>query len=561
MELFGFEISRTKASKEEKDLTPSFIAPETSDGAVELSGGSHTGTYLDLEGKSKTEAELVTKYRIMSIQPEADVAVQDIINEAIVLDDDASPVSIELDRVEAPEAIKKKIREEFEYLLSLIDFSNDAYELFKRWYVDGRIYFHILINKKKTSLGIQELRYIDPRKIRKMREPIKSTDNKTGIEIVKGYNEFYMFNNTGLSDKSTGGIKVAPDSIVYCHSGILDENNNMVLSHLHKSIKPLNQLRMMEDAVVIYRLARAPERRVFYIDVGNLPKIKAEQHLRDMMTRNKNKVVYDAATGEIRDDRKFMTMLEDFWLPRREGGRGTEITTLPGGQNLGEMEDVEYFRKKLYKSLNVPISRLEAENQFNIGRSAEVTRDEVKFSKFVKRLRSRFSEMFDNMLEIHLALKGIVRRSEFKEFKQNITYNFAEDNHFTELKESEILRERLGLLQELDQFVGKYFSENYVRKNVLRMNEEDIKQIEDEIADEEKSGAYDDEEGEQEEVEPEVPTANTNVKKDDDEEDKEEKPVVIKEKEISEEEKKLVESMTNLMESVANSDLSTADGE
>ena len=560
MELFGFEISRTKASKEEKDLTPSFIAPETSDGAVELSGGSHTGTYLDLEGKSKTEAELVTKYRIMSIQPEADVAVQDIINEAIVLDDDASPVSIELDRVEAPEAIKKKIREEFEYLLSLIDFSNDAYELFKRWYVDGRIYFHILINKKKTSLGIQELRYIDPRKIRKMREPIKSTDNKTGIEIVKGYNEFYMFNNTGLSDKSTGGIKVAPDSIVYCHSGILDENNNMVLSHLHKSIKPLNQLRMMEDAVVIYRLARAPERRVFYIDVGNLPKIKAEQHLRDMMTRNKNKVVYDAATGEIRDDRKFMTMLEDFWLPRREGGRGTEITTLPGGQNLGEMEDVEYFRKKLYKSLNVPVSRLEAENQFNIGRSAEVTRDEVKFSKFVKRLRSRFSEMFDNMLEIHLALKGIVRRSEFKEFKQNITYNFAEDNHFTELKESEILRERLGLLQELDQFVGKYFSENYVRKNVLRMNEEDIKQIEDEIADEEKSGAYDDE-AEEEQVEPEVPTANTNVKKDDDEEDKEEKPVVIKEKEISEEEKKLVESMTNLMESVANSDLSTADGE
>ena len=559
MELFGFEISRTKASKEEKDLTPSFIAPETSDGAVELSGGSHTGTYLDLEGKSKTEAELVTKYRIMSIQPEADVAVQDIINEAIVLDDDTSPVSIELDRVEAPEAIKKKIREEFEYLLSLIDFSNDAYELFKRWYVDGRIYFHILINKKKTSLGIQELRYIDPRKIRKMREPIKSTDNKTGIEIVKGYNEFYMFNNTGLSDKSTGGIKVAPDSIVYCHSGILDENNNMVLSHLHKSIKPLNQLRMMEDAVVIYRLARAPERRVFYIDVGNLPKIKAEQHLRDMMTRNKNKVVYDAATGEIRDDRKFMTMLEDFWLPRREGGRGTEITTLPGGQNLGEMEDVEYFRKKLYKSLNVPISRLEAENQFNIGRSAEVTRDEVKFSKFVKRLRSRFSEMFDNMLEIHLALKGIVRRSEFKEFKQNITYNFAEDNHFTELKESEILRERLGLLQELDQFVGKYFSENYVRKNVLRMNEEDIKQIEDEIADEEKSGAYDDE-AEEEQVEPEVPTANTNVKKDD-EEDKEEKPVVIKEKEISEEEKKLVESMTNLMESVANSDLSTADGE
>ena len=560
MELFGFEISRTKASKEEKDLTPSFIAPETSDGAVELSGGSHTGTYLDLEGKSKTEAELVTKYRIMSIQPEADVAVQDIINEAIVLDDDTSPVSIELDRVEAPEAIKKKIREEFEYLLSLIDFSNDAYELFKRWYVDGRIYFHILINKKKTSLGIQELRYIDPRKIRRMREPIKSTDNKTGIEIVKGYNEFYMFNNTGLSDKSTGGIKVAPDSIVYCHSGILDENNNMVLSHLHKSIKPLNQLRMMEDAVVIYRLARAPERRVFYIDVGNLPKIKAEQHLRDMMTRNKNKVVYDAATGEIRDDRKFMTMLEDFWLPRREGGRGTEITTLPGGQNLGEMEDVEYFRKKLYKSLNVPVSRLEAENQFNIGRSAEVTRDEVKFSKFVKRLRSRFSEMFDNMLEIHLALKGIVRRSEFKEFKQNITYNFAEDNHFTELKESEILRERLGLLQELDQFVGKYFSENYVRKNVLRMNEEDIKQIEDEIADEEKSGAYDDE-AEEEQVEPEVPTANTNVKKDDDEEDKEEKPVVIKEKEISEEEKKLVESMTNLMESVANSDLSTADGE
>ena len=556
MELFGFQINRNKANQEDKDLTPSFIAPQQSDGAVELSGGSHTGTYLDLEGKAKTEAELVTKYRVMSIQPEADIAVQDIINEAIVLDDDETPVSIELDRIEAPESIKNKIREEFDYLMSLIDFSNDAYEIFKRWYVDGRIYYHILINKKKTNLGIQELRYIDPRKIRKMREPIKATDNKTGVEMIKGYNEFYMFNNTGLSDKTTGGIKVAPDSVVYCHSGILDENNNMVLSHLHKSIKPLNQLRMMEDAVVIYRLARAPERRVFYIDVGNLPKIKAEQHLRDMMTRNKNKVVYDAATGEVRDDRKFMTMLEDFWLPRREGGRGTEITTLPGGQNLGEMEDVEYFRKRLYKSLNVPVSRLEAENQFNLGRSTEVTRDEVKFSKFVKRLRSRFSEMFDNMLEIHLALKGIVRRSEFAEFKQKITYKFADDNHFTELKESEILRERLGLLQEVDQFVGKYFSENYVRKNILRMNEDDIKQQEEEIADEEKDGAYDDEDQEQEAVEPVAPTIE--------EEEKEEKTsneTIVVEKEISAEEKELVESMTNLMESVANSESSSSDGE
>ena len=556
MELFGFQINRNQANKDEQDLTPSFIAPEQSDGAVELSGGGHTGTYLDLEGNAKTEADLVTKYRVMSIQPEADIAVQDIINEAIVLDDDDTPVSIELDRLDIADSIKDKIREEFDHLLGLVDFSNDAYELFRRWYVDGRIYFHVLINKKKTRLGIQELRYIDPRKIRKMREPIKATDNKTGVEIIKGYNEFYMFNNTGISDKTTGGIKIAPDSIIYCHSGILDENNNMVLSHLHKSIKPLNQLRMMEDAVVIYRLARAPERRVFYIDVGNLPKIKAEQHLRDMMTRNKNKVVYDAATGEVRDDRKFMTMLEDFWLPRREGGRGTEITTLPGGQNLGEMEDVEYFRKRLYKSLNVPVSRLEAENQFSIGRSTEVTRDEVKFSKFVKRLRSRFSEMFDNMLEIHLALKGVVRRSEWKELKQKISYNFADDNHFTELKESEILRERLGLLQEVDQFVGKYFSENYVRKTILRMNEEDIKQQEEEIADEEKAGAYDDEDEEQEAVEPVAPT----IEEEEKEEEKRIEPIVV-EKEISYEEKKLVESMTNLMESVANSESSTADKE
>jgi hypothetical protein len=536
-ELFGFTIARKKQEDQQENL-PSIVSPTQEDGAIEIAPGGAYGTYVDLEGKAKNEGELVTKYRQMALQSECDSAIQDVVNEAIVVTEDSGPVEIVLDKLDYPENIKKKIHEEFEAVMKLLDFNNNAYDLFRKWYVDGRLYHHIVIDEKNPRQGIKDLRYIDPRKIRKIKEALKEKDARTGATVFKGMNEYYLYNAGGVnSSNQAQGVKIAKDSISYCHSGLLDERNSMIYSYLHKAIKPLNQLRMLEDAVVIYRLARAPERRVFYIDVGNLPKMKAEQYMRDMMVKHKNKLIYDASTGEVRDDRKFMTMLEDFWLPRREGGRGTEITTLPGGQSLGEMDDVDYFRRKLYKSLNVPITRMDAENQFNLGRASEITRDELKFNKFVMRLRNRFSILFSDLLEIQLALKGVITRGEWKEMKQDIYYDFQEDNHFTELKETEIMQGRLQILGEVDNFVGKYFSEDWIRKNVLRMTEEEIKDEQKQI-DKEADEAPDEEETPVEEQ----------LKIEDQTEE------FIPDKNISEEEKKLVESMTKFMSSMVDDD-------
>lgn len=539
MQLLGFEIKRTSAEEQELQSLQAIVPQNQEDAVTEVAPGGIYGTYLDMEASAKTEADLVTKYREMALQPECDTAVEDIVNDAIIMQNNVYPVEIVLDETDLPSRVKKLVREEFSNLLYMLDFGNKGYEIFRRWYVDGRLYYQIVIDKNTPREGIRQLRYIDPRKIRKMREQKKKTDSATGVDQYPSVREFYVYNPKG-STNNNQGVKIAPDSICYVPSGVVDARNKMVLSHLHKAIKPLNQLRMLEDAVVIYRLSRAPERRIFYIDVGNLPKMKAEQYLRDMMVKHKNKLVYDASTGEVRDDRRHMTMLEDFWLPRREGGRGTEITTLPGGQNLGEMDDVMYFQKKLYKSLNVPVSRLEAETNFNIGRSTEISRDEVKFQKYVNRLRNKFSELFDNLLEIHLALRGVMARSEWKQIKNSLTYNFVNDNMFQELKQAEIMSERLRVLGEVDPLVGKYFSMSWVRKNVLHMTEDDIAMIDREIEmekdDEDNMMQFDSEPQQAEEVEPENPieiTDSTNKK-------------------LSEEEKMLVESMTKFYNSLSS---------
>jgi len=539
-ELFGFTIARKKSESEQENL-PSIVSPTVEDGSIEIAPGGAYGTYVDLEGKAKNEGDLVTKYREMSIQPECDYAIQDIVNEAIVVDENSGPCEIILDKLEVSASVKKKIRESFYEIYNMLDFQNTAYDIFRKWYIDGRLYYHIVIDETNPRAGIKDLRYIDPRKIRKIKEPIKEKDKRTGVTVYKGVNEYYLYNGQGITTANQAqGVKIAKDSICYVHSGILDNRNNMIYSHLHKAIKPLNQLRMLEDAVVIYRLARAPERRIFYIDVGNLPKMKAEQYLRDMMTKHKNKLTYDASTGEVRDDRKFMTMLEDFWLPRREGGRGTEITTLPGGQNLGEMEDVDYFRRKLYKSLNVPTARMEQENQFQLGRASEITRDELKFNKFIKRLRNRFAMMFDELLEIHLALTGVTTRKEWQKMKQDVYYDFMEDNHFTELKDTEIMTERLRLLGDIDNYVGKYFSQAWIRTNVLRLTEDEIEEIEKQIGQE--GGGEEDDASPEEEI-----AVEEQLKIEDQTEE------FIPDKNISEEEKELLKSMTRFMDSNADS--------
>ncbi len=549
MQLFGFNISR--ADQEQKEDLKTFVPPQPDDGAIEIAPGGSYGTFVDLDGTAKTEAELVTRYREMSMQPECDAAVEDVINESIVMDED-NPIEIVLDDLKQPNSIKNKIREEFETVLEMLDFSNRGYDIFRRWYVDGRLYHHIIINDKDPRDGIKELRYIDPRKIRKVREKVKSKDPRTGATIYnKEQKEYYLYNPKGITSSATQGIKIAPDSISHIHSGLMDSKNSLVLGHLNKAVKPLNQLRMLEDATVIYRLARAPERRIFYIDVGNLPKMKAEQYLRDMMVKHKNKLVYDASTGEVRDDRKFMTMLEDFWLPRRDGGRGTEITTLPGGQNLGEMDDVDYFRRKLYKSLNVPVTRMESETQFNMGRSSEITRDEIKFNKFVKRLRTRFTHLFDGLLEIQLVLKGVLSRADWEEMRNTIHYDFKEDNYFSELKQSEIMTERLRLAGEIDPLVGKYYSMKWVRENVLRMSEEEIQDVDKEL-DAERS-EMDDEGG-----------INGPIDYKGNQSDKPEQPEPQQEEfkpkpNMSDEEKKLVESMTRFMDSMASDNIEEDD--
>ena len=463
-ELFGFEIKR-KSESDSNAKEVSFAAPQQDDGALQVSatGGAY-GTYVDLEGTAKNEAELVTRYRKMGMQPECEHAIDDIVNETIVSDPTEKVVDINLDNVKITANVKKAIMAEFENITSLLNINKLGYEIFRKWYVDGRLYFHAIIDENAPEHGIKELRYVDPRKIRKVREVKKQRDRNNVIH-QKVTKEFYVYNDKGFHSKSSMtpdpiaagggamGLKIAKDSIVHVTSGLTDENNKMVVSHLHKAIKPLNQLQVLEDASVIYRISRAPERRIFYIDVGNLPKMKAEQYLRDMMTKHKNRLVYDAASGEIRDDRKFMTMMEDFWLPRREGGRGTEITTLPGGQNLGEMEDIEYFKKKLFRSLNVPVSRLEPEAGFTLGRASEISRDELKFNKFIRRLRLRFSQLFDSCLEKQLVFKGICTIDEWHEMAQSIKYDYVEDNHFAELKNSEVVRERLQTLNDIENSV------------------------------------------------------------------------------------------------------------
>jgi hypothetical protein len=484
LELFGFRIGK---ADEQKDSVVSFAPPEPDDGSLTIAQGGVFGTTIDLEGTAKNESALITKYREMLLQPECEKAIDDIVNEAIVGDNKEQSVQIILEDTELPKSIKTKINEEFDTVLSLLNFNTKSYSIFRDWYVDGRLYYHVMIDTKNPRAGIKELRYIDPRKIKKIRSEKRDNANPNQITktvINKKYDEYFIYQPTGLGT-NTEGIKIAVDSIAYSHSGVLDQRNYMVLSYLHKAIKPLNQLRMLEDATVIYRLARAPERRIFYIDVGNLPKGKAEQYLRDMMAKHKNKLVYDAETGAVRDDRKFLTMLEDYWLPRRDGGRGTEITTLPGGQNLGEIDDVLYFRKKLYESLNVPTSRLESDGQFNMGRSSEITRDELKFSKFVFRLRQKFSEMFFIILEKQLLLKGIMTKQEWNEIKDKIYFDYIEDNHFSELKEAEIIQNRLTVLADADQYAGKYFSDTWIRKNVLMMTEDEIEDIKKQIEDEE----------------------------------------------------------------------------
>lgn len=482
--LFGFEIRR---KKEEENVS---FAPEVKDdGAVVVAEGGVYGTYVDLEGNAKTEAELVTKYREMAQHPEVDAAIDDIINEAVAYDSDENIIDLNLDDLEYSAGIKKKIKDEFDEILSLLDVQNQGYDVFRRWYVDGRLYYHAIIDEKDPSAGIKELRYIDPRKIRKVRTVKKEKANNANVTLARTGTEYYLYNEKGFLSSRTstsgasgvGGIKIARDSILHCTSGLLDTKSSLVLSHLHKAIKPLNQLRTLEDASVIYRISRAPERRIFYIDVGNLPKMKAEQYLRDMMVKHKNRLVYDASSGEIRDDRKFMTMLEDFWLPRREGGRGTEITTLPGGTNLGEMEDVQYFQKNLYKSLNVPSSRLEADTGFSLGRSSEISRDEVKFSKFVDRLRTRFNHLFLKALEKQLVLKRIISIEEWSDIQSKLRFDYRTDSHFVELKEAELLSQRIQTARDMDEFVGKYFSQEYVRKQVLRQTDEDIEQMDDQI--------------------------------------------------------------------------------
>ena len=485
--LFGFEIGRKKddqqQNKSAQDQTQkTFALPQTDDGAVTIQSGAYYGTYVDLDGVVRNEIELITRYREMSMQPELETAVDEIVNEAIVIEDSGESVDINLDDVNIPDNVKIKIRQEFETILRLLNFGNMGHDIFRRWYIDGRLFYHLVIDETSPAEGLKELRYIDPRRIRKIREIQKARDAKTGMEIIKTQKEYYLYNERGvIGAHSNMGAKIAVDAVVNVNSGLMDAKRAMVLSYLHKAIKPLNQLRMIEDATVIYRLSRAPERRIFYIDVGNMPTIKAEQYLRDIMVKYRNKLVYDSTTGEIRDDRKHLSMLEDFWLPRREGGKGTEITTLPGGQNLGELEDVKYFEKKLYKSLGVPISRLEQQTGFSLGRTTEITRDELKFSKFVQRLRSKFSTMFDDMLRVQLVLKRICTDEEFKEIKENIWYDFKKDNNFTELKEAELLTSRLGLLQLADPYVGRYYSAAWIKKNVLHLDEEEIQEMQAEM--------------------------------------------------------------------------------
>lgn len=489
--LFGFSIEN---SEPVSPTVVSPVPPNNEDGVDHYLTSGFFGSYVDIEGVYRTEYDLIKRYREMAQHPECDSAIEDVVNEAIVSDTNDSPIAIELSNLSASDGIKDKIRKEFKYILELLDFDKKSHEIYRNWYIDGRLYYHKVIDLKRPELGIQEMRYIDSLKMRYVRQAKKTDNDKyklsnRNVDNPMDYEfpeieEYFIYNPKmtyptgtpapGALGGSSSGIKMSKDSITYCTSGLVDRNKGSTLSYLHKAIKSLNQLRMIEDSLVIYRLSRAPERRIFYIDVGNLPKVKAEQYLRDVMNRYRNKQVYDSATGEIRDDKKFMAMLEDFWLPRREGGRGTEITTLPGGQNLGEITDIEYFKKKLFRSLNVPTSRMDGEGGFNLGRSSEILRDEVKFSKFVARLRKRFSVMFSDMLKTQLILKNIITPEDWEIMNEHIQYDFLYDNHFAELKNTELLNERLTMVATAEPYIGKYFSQDYVRRNILRQTDIEI---------------------------------------------------------------------------------------
>ena len=498
--LFGFSIEDTEP------LSPSTVSPvppNNEDGSDHYMSSGFFGSYVDIEGIYRTEFDLIKRYREMALHPEADSAIEDIVNEAIVSDTNDTPIQINLDNLSASDGIKKKVREEFKNILDLLDFDKKSHEIYRNWYIDGRIYYHKVIDLKKPEEGIQELRYIDAMKMRYVRQQKKKEGEKYALKLQSDnpmdyefpeIEEYFIYNPKGsyptgnINAKGhSQGIKMARDAVTYCTSGLVDRNKGSTLSYLHKAIKSINQLRMIEDSLVIYRLSRAPERRIFYIDVGNLPKVKAEQYLRDVMMRYRNKLVYDANTGEIRDDKKYMAMLEDFWLPRREGGRGTEISTLPGGQNLGEITDIEYFKKKLYRSLNVPPSRMDGEGGFNLGRSSEILRDELKFTKFVGRLRKRFGRLFDYFLKTQLILKNVITPEDWEIMSEHIQYDFLYDNHFSELKETELFNERINVAATAEPYIGKYYSQDYVRRNILRQTDEEIleedKKIEQEIAD------------------------------------------------------------------------------
>ena len=500
--LFGFSIEETQ-NKSDGIISP--VPKNNEDGVDNYIASGFYGQYVDIEGAYRSEHELIKRYREMALHPEADGAIEDVVNEAIVSDLYDSPVEVELSNLNASESIKKKIREEFRYIKELMDFDKKSHEIFRNWYIDGRLYYLKVIDQKNPQEGLKDLRYIDPMKIKYVRQEKKNTDRNLGNLRISGnkgdeavpnpkFDEYYIYTMkpnypTGMvAQAGKGSTKIAKDSITYCTSGLVDRNKNRVLSYLHKAIKALNQLRMIEDSLVIYRLSRAPERRIFYIDVGNLPKVKAEQYLKEVMSRYRNKLVYDAQTGEVRDDRKFMSMMEDFWLPRREGGRGTEISTLPGGQNLGELTDIEYFQKKLYRALGIPESRIAAEGGFNLGRSSEILRDELKFAKFVGRLRKRFANMFNDMLKTQLILKNIVTPEDWEKMEDHIQYDFLYDNQFAELKETEMIQGRLGNLAQIEPYIGKYYSTEFVRKRVLRQTDQEIEEIDTQIEDEIQKG-------------------------------------------------------------------------
>ena len=499
-ELFGYEIKR----KKESDKAKSFVAPSDEEGTLDIAGGAgFFGQYLSYDKAARNEYDLIRKYRTTAENPECDQAIEDIINEAVTADELDISVKMNLDWVPLSMGIKKKMVAEFDDVLTLLQWKKKGHDIFRRWYVDGRIFYHKLVDEASPRKGITEVRYIDPKFIKKVRE-VNKVKQPNQPALVKQVKEWFLYNETGVypvmgtstSGQGGEGIRISPDAIVYVTSGIYNPTTNQVYGHLQKAIKPTNQLRMIEDSVVIYRISRAPERRIFYIDVGNLPKPKAEAYLKDVMTRYRNKLVYDASTGEVKDDRNQMSMLEDFWLPRREGGRGTEITTLGGGQNLGELEDVKYFQKKLYKSLNIPISRLEdAGGGFNLGRSTEITRDEIKFSKFIQRLRKKFGELFQDLLKTQMILKGIITDEDWKSIKEYIIYDFQDDNHFQELKDMEILKERIDALNNVNEFVGTYYSVEYIRRYILRQSDTEIEEIDKQIEDEKKKGVMGDDAG------------------------------------------------------------------